>query len=209
MSSPASRRATAACRGRLAPGAAWHWARWRWRRWSAGGGALARLARGRRDLRALRPIVDEVYRLFDRRCRTETARRKLAALRTKAHRFKSVRHALKKLWSPDLEKALTFLDDKLLPATSNAVERANRRHRKMQKTVYRVRTKAHVEARIAMDMLRESRARGRTDVVSALHHTRTRAPRVDIRLPKRRRRAPERCPASVSSVPAKRLRRTA
>ncbi len=40
---------------------------------------------------------------------------------------------LKKLFSPTLEKALTFLDDKLLPSTSNAVERGNRRYRKMQK----------------------------------------------------------------------------
>jgi hypothetical protein len=48
----------------------------------------------------------------------------------------------KKVFSPTLEKALTFLDDKLLPATSNAVERGNRRHRKMQKSVYRVRDKA-------------------------------------------------------------------
>ena len=47
---------------------------------------------------------------------------------------------LKKLQSPDLEKTLTFLDDSLLASTSNAVERGNRRHRKMQKTVYRVRT---------------------------------------------------------------------
>lgn len=169
---------------------------------------LQRITRGRRDLRALRPIVDEVYRLFDRRCCTETALKKLAALRRKVRRFKTVRHALKKLWSPDLEKALTFLDDTLLPATSNAVERANRRHRKMQKSIYRVRTMAHVEARIAMDMLRESRARGCAETVSALHRTRTRAPRVDIRLLKRPRRAPARCRASASPVPAKRLRRT-
>ena len=42
--------------------------------------------------------------------------------------------SLDKLNSPNLEKALEFLDDKLLPATSNAVERGNRRVRKMQKT---------------------------------------------------------------------------
>ena len=42
---------------------------------------------------------------------------------------------ISKLNSPNLDKALTFLDDKLLPSTSNAVERGNRRHRKMQKTV--------------------------------------------------------------------------
>lgn len=35
----------------------------------------------------------------------------------------------------------TFLDDKWLPTTSNAVERGNRRHRKRPKSVYRIRSK--------------------------------------------------------------------
>ena len=39
-----------------------------------------------------------------------------------------------------------FLDERLLGATSNAVERDNRRYRKMQKTVYRVRTQRAIEA---------------------------------------------------------------
>jgi hypothetical protein len=55
-----------------------------------------------------------------------------------------------KLHSPNLDKALTFLDDKLLPATSNAVERGNRRHRKMQKTIYRVRRRRNLRGRVAL-----------------------------------------------------------
>jgi hypothetical protein len=90
-------------------------------------------------------------------------------------RFKSIRHALKKLYSPDLEKALTSLDDSLLPATSNAVERTNRRHRKMQKTVYRLRTRAHVSNRISLDMLREARAEGRAVSTKSLHLARAKA----------------------------------
>ena len=78
--------------------------------------------------------------MFDRRCRTDTALAKLARLRQRVRRFRSLGRTLDKLNSPNLEKALKFLDDKLLPATSNAVERGNRRLRKMQKTVYRVRT---------------------------------------------------------------------
>jgi hypothetical protein len=58
---------------------------------------------------------------------------------------------------------LVFLDDKLLGATSNAVERANRRFRKAQKSIYSVRTKAHVEQRLALDMQREQRPRAPTD----------------------------------------------
>jgi hypothetical protein len=76
-------------------------------------------------------------------------------------------------FSPTLEKALTFLDDSLLPATSNAVERGNRRHRKMQKTVYRVRTWPHISQRIAMDMLRDAQAQGRLQTTRTLHYART------------------------------------
>jgi len=130
---------------------------------------VARITRRHRELRPLRGIIDEVYRLFDRRCRTETALRKLARLRLRVQRFKGLRQALKKLWSPNLEKALTFLDDSLLPPTSNAVERTNRRHRKMQKTVYRVRTQAHVSGRISLDCLRESRTCAREEVTQVLH----------------------------------------
>ena len=79
---------------------------------------------------------------------------------------------MKKVFSPPLEKALTFLDDTLLPATSNAVERGNRRHRKMQKRVYRMRSKDRLVARIALDMLREAHAEGRQQTTQALHDAR-------------------------------------
>jgi hypothetical protein len=133
---------------------------------------LNRISRGLPQLRTLRQIVEEVYRLFDRRCRMETALAKLAKLRVRVRRFRAVGKTLSKLFSPNLEKALTFLDDKLLPATSNAVERGNRRHRKMQKTVYRVRTRAHIKARIAIDMLREAQALGRFQTTQSLHYAR-------------------------------------
>jgi len=133
---------------------------------------LRRIARGLPHLRTLREIMDEVYRLFDRRCRTDTALSKLAELRKRARRFRKVGKTLSKLFSPNLEKALTFLDDSLLPATSNAVERGNRRHRKMQKAVYRVRSQKHIHARIAIDMLRDAQATGRFKTTRTLHHAR-------------------------------------
>ncbi|MBA4192856.1 MAG: hypothetical protein C0467_33260 [Planctomycetaceae bacterium] len=113
---------------------------------------LRQLCRGQRQLRAVRAIMDEVYRLFDRRCRTATALAKLARLRQRVRRFRSVGKTLDQLNSPNLEKAVEFLDDKLLPATSNAVERSNRRVRKMQKTVYGVRTQESLEGRLALDL---------------------------------------------------------
>lgn len=135
---------------------------------------LERLTRGRPALRALREIMDEVYRLFDRRCRTDTALEKLAQLRRRVRRFKNVGKTLQKLFSPNLEKALVFLDDKLLPSTSNAVERGYRRHRKMQKTVYRVRTQSNIASRIALDMQREERGHPRSQTTKTLHTTRAR-----------------------------------
>jgi hypothetical protein len=133
---------------------------------------LQRITRGLRHLRTLRQIMEEVYRLFDRRCRTETALAKLARLRQRVQRFSQVGKTLQVLFSANVEKALTFLDDRLLPATSNAVERGNRRYRKMQKTVYRVRTQAQIAGRIALDMWREAFAQVHTAALQRLHRAR-------------------------------------
>jgi Transposase len=133
---------------------------------------LQRLARYGRPLRALRAIMDEVYHLFDRRCRTETALAKLARLRRRVRRYRSLGRSLDKLQSPNLEKALTFLDEALLPGTSNAVERGNRRHRKMQKTVYRVRTHETLVGRMALDLERDQQADGRSTTLNSLHRER-------------------------------------
>jgi hypothetical protein len=133
---------------------------------------LRGLCRGLPCLRALRAIVDEVYRLFDRRCRTDTALAKLARLRRRVHRCRSLGKCLDKLHSPNLEKALTFLDDKLMPATSNAVERGNRRYRKMQKAIYRVRTQTAIRGRLALDLQRDRQTEARAETISCLHRTR-------------------------------------
>jgi Transposase len=130
---------------------------------------LHRITRGLPQLRALREIMNEVYRLFDRRCRTDTALAKLAKLRKRVRRFKAVGRTLQKLFSSNLEKALVFLDDSLLPSTSNAVERGNRRHRKMQKSVYRVRSQENIVNRIALDMQREVQTSGRDQATTILH----------------------------------------
>lgn len=132
-----------------------------------------RITRGLPHLRILRQIMDEVYRLFDRRCRTETALDKLARLRRRVRRFKRVGRTLNKLFTPNLQKALTFLDDKLLPATSNAVERSNRRFRKAQRSVYCVRTAQHIRQRIALDMQRDQQAADRLATVRTLHMARS------------------------------------
>jgi len=135
---------------------------------------LQHIIRALPHLRKIRSIMDQIYRLFDRRCRTETALEKLAKLRCRVRRFKHLSQILKKLFTPNIEKALIFLDDTLLPSTSNAVERGYRRHRKMQKTVYRVRTQEHISQRIAMDMQREEQTMGRNQTIQALHLERNR-----------------------------------
>jgi hypothetical protein len=133
---------------------------------------LRRITRGLPALRTLRQIMEQAYRLFDRRCCTETALAKLARLRQRVARFPRLRQTLKKLFSPNVEKALTFLNDSLLPATSNAVERGNRRHRKRQKTVYRVRTRPTISCRIALDMQRDHQAPARFQTTTTLHQQR-------------------------------------
>jgi hypothetical protein len=136
---------------------------------------LRKLTRGLPQLLALRGIMDEVYRLFDRRCKTATALKKLQQLRVRVRRFKRLGKSLDKLKSPTLEKALVFLDDKLLPSTSNAVERGNRRFRKAQQSIYSVRTKRHLEQRIALDMQREQRSQARIQTTKTLHRSRSKS----------------------------------
>jgi len=133
---------------------------------------LGRVSRGLPQLHALRAVMDQVYALFDRRCRSQTALAKLGKLRRRLQRFPQVGATLKKLFSPTLDKALTFLDDKLLPSTSNAVERGNRRYRKMQKSVYRVRTQEQIRTRLALDMWREAQVEGQQQTLAALHRAR-------------------------------------
>jgi len=91
------------------------------------------------QLRTLREIMVQVYTLFDRRCRTQTALdnwpncgvASSASPRWVRRSRSSFPHAGE---SPDVSRRQTAA------STSNAVERGNRRYRKMQKQVYRVRT---------------------------------------------------------------------
>jgi hypothetical protein len=105
--------------------------------------------------------MEHLYALFDRRCRTQSALDTLKKLRQWGKRFTWIGDTVHKVCSPPLDQALTCLDDKRLPVTSNAVERGNRRHRTMQKRVDRVRCQVSLEGRIALDMIRESRAENR------------------------------------------------
>ena len=130
---------------------------------------LQRITRALPHLRVLRQIMDEIYRLFDQRCHTAAALSKLAALR---QRFTKLSQILKGLFSVNVEKALTLRDDRLLGATSHAVERDNRRYRKMQRTIYRVRTYAQTVARMALDLFRDTMMFLRTTTLSFLHAAR-------------------------------------
>jgi len=130
---------------------------------------LWRITRGLPHVSMLRVLMDQVYARFDRRCRPQTALDQLAKLRRQLLRFPQVGETLKKLLAPTWEKALMFLDDTLLPATSKAVERGNRRYRKRPKSVYRVRTQEQIRTRLALDMWREAQAEGRQQTLALLH----------------------------------------
>jgi hypothetical protein len=57
-------------------------------------------------------------------------------------------------------------------ATSNAVERGNRRYRKMKNSVYRIRTYAHIVARIVLDLFRDALMPLRSLILGHLHTAR-------------------------------------
>jgi hypothetical protein len=133
---------------------------------------LKEITKGVPALRELRKFVDAVYGLYDRRCRRRTALKKLEKLCKRLKKDDHWSQVLKKMESPTVAKSLVFLDDKKLPSTSNAVERGNRRFRKMQKTVYRVRTQVNIRNRIALDMIREARQSRQCQTIQALHYAR-------------------------------------
>ena len=54
----------------------------------------------------------------------------------------------------------------------NRLERGNRRHRTMQKRVYRVHTQEHIHNRIALDMLRDAHQEDRISTLKVLHRKR-------------------------------------
>ena len=118
--------------------------------------------------------MEQVSRVCARRCRTQTALEKLTKRRRRRHRFTPLGERLKQLFSPTLEKAWVFRDDHVLPSTSHAVERGTRRDRKRHQSLYRVRTPAHLKARIALDMWREAQSEGRDQTLRAFHDARAR-----------------------------------
>jgi hypothetical protein len=58
---------------------------------------LLYITRGLPQLRKVRELMEQVYALFDRRCRTQTALDKLPKLRQRLNRFKHLGETLKKL----------------------------------------------------------------------------------------------------------------
>jgi hypothetical protein len=130
------------------------------------------ITRGVPQRRKGRAIMEQVSAWFDRRCRPQTALDKWANLRRRLLRFTPLGETRKQLFSPTVEKALVFLDDKLLPSTSHAVERGNRRYRTRQKSIYSVRTQQQISARLALDRWREAQGEGRHQTLQALHEAR-------------------------------------
>jgi hypothetical protein len=126
------------------------------------------------ELSRLRQLMQQVYGLYECTSRQE-AHTKLQQLRQEALALRA-EHGLatdfSSLLGPCIEKSLVFLDHPLLPGTSNAVERANRRYRKMQKSVYRVRKRLRMEGRLALDLLREQRSAARRQSLGTLHQLR-------------------------------------
>ena len=134
---------------------------------------LERISRLFPELLQLRGVVEEMYRLYDGRCKTLTAVKKLEALRKRLKRMGKLSKCLGRLASANTAKSLAYLDARGFPGTSNAVERGNRRHRKMQKSVYRVRTLERIRQRVSLDMLRERGMRARNQIIELLHDRRS------------------------------------
>ena len=67
------------------------------------------ITRGLPQLRKLREIMEHIYAVFDRRCRTQTALDKLHKLRQWVNRFQWIGDTLKKVFSPTLDRIGIFI----------------------------------------------------------------------------------------------------
>jgi transposase-like protein len=135
---------------------------------------LLKLLEGYPELAGLRELMQQVYGLYECPC-TEAALTKLAEVRRFAGKLEQqagLGAVLSSLLGPSIEKSLTYLDHPQMASTSNAVERSNRGHRKMQKSVYRVRTQRNLQRRLALDLLREQRAPDQKRCLSLLSESR-------------------------------------
>jgi hypothetical protein len=101
---------------------------------------LLHRTRGLPPRRKRREILAHLYARFDRRWRTQPARDKRNKWRPWVKRFTWRGDTCKTVCAPHLEKALTLLEDTLLPAPSHAVERGHRRHHTRHKSGDRVRS---------------------------------------------------------------------
>lgn len=119
------------------------------------------------EIAQVRDLMQQVYALYQ--CPSGSAAlAQLTALRVQAAAL-AVPALAAVLNGPCIAKSLVFLDHPPLPSTSNAVERSNRRHRKMQQSVYRVRAQRQLTRRVALDLLREERALGIQECLPTLH----------------------------------------
>ena len=122
------------------------------------------------NLDAADRVMDTLFAAFER----------LATMPGLGHRREDLTDRHLRFWTVDAYLVAPHLTvvtmlhhrDKLLPATSNAVERGNRRHRTRQKSVCRIRSKACLVARIAFDRVREAHAEGRQHTTQSLHDAR-------------------------------------
>ena len=133
---------------------------------------LQRISAARRGLQSLRGLMEEVYRLFDRRCQMATALAKLEKLRARLRQFGRLRKVLKKLLAPGLKRPWCSWTSGCSARRPTRWSVAIVATRKMQKTVYRVRTQRAMEGRLALDLLREQHAQGRAQTTKILHKAR-------------------------------------
>ena len=132
---------------------------------------LQRICRGWPQLRSLRGLMEEVYRLFDRRCRMATALAKLEKLRARLRRFGRLRKVLKKLLAPGLEKALVFLDERLLGHVQRGGAWQSSLPQDAEDGVPGS-DAAGDRGPAALDLLREQHAQGRAQTTKILHKAR-------------------------------------
>lgn len=115
---------------------------------------LARLCKEHKFLKTLRSFMEEIFSIFEQTTVEEAKERYNSLVQKQEYqKEKHLQKALDHLSGDKIDKALVFLNYQHMNSTNNDVERAARRFRKIQKSHYRLRSKASIISMLRFELI--------------------------------------------------------
>lgn len=115
---------------------------------------LERLCQEHKFLKTLRSFMEEVFSIFEQTTAEEAKQRYNSLVQKQEYqKEKPLKKTLQHLSEDKIDKALVFLNYQQMNSTNNDVERAARRFRKIQKSHYRLRSRASIICMLRFELI--------------------------------------------------------